>query len=538
VITDECQHGVKLYRCADWKRVVFNNCNQEHKCFVSHYNKWFELPYQEKEVHIFRKCHHNEVIGLHNRYLKDSPSKLTFNLKLFNSIVDELIDKLRPNFGGKMDLKEFMAEKKGKLRARYDAAVHKVTTQGFDITKDSDIKAFLKHEIYSDATKAPRFIMGRNPIFNLIYGLYTTPLEHAMSALPQVAKGKNFRQRGDIFFDLVFGWKYIENDFSKFESTQTAELLKFLEMRVWRGLMNHVSGEEIYKLFFAKMSKCGYTQLGAQFKIWGCRGSGDMDTGLFNTLLNWVACRYFEIINGLGHGNFIVDGDDSVIQNKTNKSKFINTFAFFCLEAKLIPKDDYHDVDFCSSRFLQYKPGKFIQVQDIHKIMANVPVLKTKAFEHCVGEYFYSLGYMYSKMYHKLPFFSSFAEFLMRQNLQANKKHHYFKPEIIQTEKYGKMDMMDDAFECDYHIFYTELCMAFSVSPTKLESIISYLQTTKMSVPADHDKKFRKSGYNPHQHTEGDYDTVQKIMEMSMNQHSRANNYTPEHIMVGGYEFA
>jgi hypothetical protein len=538
-----CQQGVKLLPCADWKKVCFDNTNQEHKCESSSYLKTFDAPLFEKnETHIMRKCHHNEVVGMHNRYLKEADFNITYDEELFSACVDELIGQLKPHFNGKISLAEFMGSKSGKLKTRYDKCVEHVAKKGFDINKDSNISAFIKHEIYPDETKPPRFIMGRNPIFNLIYGLYTTPLEHAMTHLPQIAKGKNFLERGEQFRDLIFGGSYVENDFSKYESTQQLKLLEDVELRVWKALLQPEEFETMRRLFAHKVLKSGYTMLGCKFKFIACRGSGDMDTGLFNTLINWVACRYFEIKNQLGHGNFMVDGDDGVIQTLRPDMVLINTFSEFGLDAKLILKHDYHDVDFCSSKFVQYRPGQFIQMQNIRKVLANMSIMKALDFRHCIGDYYYSLGFMYSKIYPNFPIFTQFSKFLMDQKVNFGKhgKHRFYSPDIAKQHMHDyDHKIIDQDIPLDYYGILVEYIMCFDLTYSEIDNITSYFSGHHMEIPPDHDKKFKKFGFNIYRHTNVEYDFCEQLMLETTNASAGSHiSYKPIYKLSAEYQQA
>jgi len=273
---------------------------------------------------------------------------------LLEKIITDLAEELRPHFKGPITISEFLSTKKGRLGARYNKAYNDLYNNRYDLRDISRMSAFIKTEKYNDDTKSPRFIMGRDPRFNILYALFTTPMEEAFTKLPQVAKGKNFLQRGEQFSKLVGGW-YLENDFSKFEGSQRIEVLAY-ELRLFAKLLPPNEFEKFRAVWLEKLLKRGYTKNGIKFDFLGCRGSGDMDTGLGNTLLNYITMKYFLVKNGVPPNRFIVDGDDGVAGVPSGKEEYINTFSFFGFDAKLILKRDYHDVDFCS-RSTQRKGG-------------------------------------------------------------------------------------------------------------------------------------------------------------------------------------
>lgn len=157
----------------------------DHKCKPGVVLDVFTIPLLDrKEVHVARNCCHNEIVGLKNRYLKGTEhTGCTYDVAHVERLLDELCDLLRPKLGEIPTLEEFCSAKKGKLRKRYDDAVRKVLYRGFRLDKDCDITGFVKNEKMNEH-KPPRMIMGRNPIYNLIYGRYTTMLEEALKTLP------------------------------------------------------------------------------------------------------------------------------------------------------------------------------------------------------------------------------------------------------------------------------------------------------------------------------------------------------------------
>lgn len=433
-------------------------------------------------------CVHNDIVGLKNRYLKTSTHDFTANITSVNRILDELCHKLRPNFSGPISLEEFVSSKKGKLATRYKSSVNEILTGRFDVEKSSRIKAFIKNELY-DELKPPRMIMGRDPAFNCQYGRFTTPLEHAMQCLEEVSKGRNFFDRGEQFKEKIFGrWAY-ECDFSKYEATQRARLLVLIELGIWKRLLSDGDYRIVEKLFITKMLKKGVTLSGTKFNFEWCRGSGDMDTGLFNTLITWVACRYFEDANNLTPGNFIADGDDNVIAVPIGKT-CKNTFSEFGLDAKLILRKDYHDIDYCSGKFLQYEPSKFIYVQNVKKIMQNLRVFRKTKFSHCIGAYYYSLGYMYKIMYNNMPIYTDIADFLMSFTL--NHKHvHYdileeLNPEVASAFKASKRVNID----FDTPNVRTELAMAFDFTMAEIRHYSEWYQRAEFRLASSEDKRY------------------------------------------------
>jgi len=421
-----------------------------------------------------RQCHHNEYVGLRNRYLKDTPVLNTNIKKRVNSYCDELLALMMPNFTGKISIEEFFETKRGAIRQRYLGAAHEILKRGFDINKDNDISAFIKNEKYVEM-KPPRMIMGRNPKFNIYYGLYTIPMEKAIAKLPQFVKGCDFMERGEKFSALVGEW-YVENDYSKFESSQRVLLLDWIEKYMLSKL--YPDDKTIMSLYEAKLWKNGRTPSGIRFKFQGCRGSGDMDTGLFNSILNWIACRYFEDSNHTGHsGMFIVDGDDGVIRWPRGKEVAVNSFLDFGFDAKLIIRKDYHDVDFCSSKFIQIRPGVYYQVQNLNKILSYSGYMINTEFRNSLSDYYGSLGYMLACLY-PFPVFRDVATFMMScSNAPVNMRIL----EKINPTSANVFSMRRHIGIIDEPLIRAEIALSFDLPHHLQFDLSNYLTTNKLN---------------------------------------------------------
>lgn len=438
-----------------------------------------------------QQCHHNDVVGLSNRYLKDTQNDVTFDENIFNECLDELCDLLKPHFDGPISLSDFMAMKSGKLGNRYRKAANDLK-DGFDFTKDFDIKAFIKNEKYAEL-KPPRMIMGRDPKFNLIYGLFTTALEKAMMKIPQFSKGLNFKQMGKQFLDLIgiTGW-ILEGDFEKFESTQRIKLLYKVQMGIWSRLLDKNQELLMFVLFCCLMKKNGTTPSGTKFYFEGCRGSGDMDTGLFNSIICWICCRYFEKVNKTGNGNFICQGDDNGLHIPTGMDNYVDTFSLFGLTAKLILRKDYHDFDYCSGKFMFINKEECVYFQNIVKMMNNIGVLTNVEFEKYAQQYYHSLGYMYKIMYGNCILFSQFADFLMNST-----KGQHIDMRILEkinpavTESFRNTEIPLDV---DNAFFLSEIFMSFDIGPAEIDSLVLWLTHHHIHFDAGTDKKMRKFG--------------------------------------------
>jgi len=516
-----CQIGTEKVKTADWKHAKTQVNKFSCVCNDVVYASLFKNPeFEQQPIYIMRNCVHNEDIGLHNRYLKETPNTVTYDENIFQQCLSDLVFELKKHWHGPMSLAEFMSEKKGRLRKRYDDAAKDVLKYGFNARKDSTITAFVKNEIYNEL-KPPRMIMGRNPKFNLIYGLFTTALEHCMVKIPQFSKGKNFIERGKQFEELIFGSWIMEGDFSKFEATQRKKLLEDVELGIWSKLLNDKDYELIRILFYMKMLKKGHTLNGLNFEFSWCRGSGDMDTGLFNSIISWIACRYFCIVNDINKESFTVDGDDNLIKIPQGMDNTINTFSLFGLDAKLILRKNYYDADYCSGKFIQYKPGKFIYVQNIRKIMNNVRIFRKTKFKHAKGDYYYSLGYMYNIMYPNFPLYSNLAKCLMRIVSLSSKRKRYINTTVLNELNPSYMDYIaridnDWSLDVDMNNLKLEICMAFKMSLTEMDYYSESYDRFHLILDKEEDQRLRSEGKVGTRLTHAELGTVEGLIHSSV----------------------
>lgn len=464
---------------AEWKCAKFNKdhvTDLKLICKERHFINCFDIPSSKPRPLpvVYNSCLGNEEAGMRNRYLKSTPD-MRLNMEVFQQCLVELLSQLQIHFTAKMDVNEFLNTKSGAKGQRYRKAAEELLQSGLDVQRDTTVDPFIKSEKYFVDGKPPRLIYPRNIKFNILYALYVVPLEHALVKLPQVCKGKNFAERGLAFSELVFGEHYGENDMSKFESSQRPELYDLVQKQLFDAL--YPNDELLDKLYEIKMHKFGRTMNGAKWSAYGMMASGEMDTGCFNTIFNWLACRYFEVINGYGRGNFLVDGDDSVLRIPRGATP-INTFTDFGFDAKFFIRYDYHDVEFCSSKFVQCAPGVFYQTQDINKVFASVPNMINPSFDRHLGDYYGSLGQMYSILYEDFPVLSDFAHFLKTASTRAMSTKlledtgHWYPLQAMRSTK--------PTFGNCPHSILVDLSMCFSIDISELCELIKFFRNNHL----------------------------------------------------------
>lgn len=473
-----CFHPCELKPIADWK---YGKCStakavsrSDLTCKDRKFVQAFSLPFGDPNPIVYKSCLGNEEAAMRNRFLKDTPS-ISYDRPLVLKIVDELIELLRPNMSKPLTIAQFLETKKGKLGVRYRQACKEMLESGYTRGRDSNVTPFIKNEKYFVEGKNPRLVYSRDPKFNVLFACYILPIEHALMKLPQVAKGCNFLERGEKFAKQVYGMgSYISNDFSAFESSQRLQLMIDIQYRIFDALFEDKKWRAILE---EKLHKHGHTLHGLRIAFFALMASGDMETGCFNTIYDWVSCRYFEIKNRLGNGNFIVDGDDSIMGIPLG-AKPVNTHVEFGFDAKIEPVDGYHGAEFCSSKFIQVDHGKFYQVQDLRKLLKSIPYMINGQFDNSLADYFSSLGYMYGKLYGDIPVYSSIARFL--QTASNNK----VSAKMLEKTHYGAFNAFQTTTgpgRVDKNLCLVEISLAFEMSFSELSHVTEELDRSYLA---------------------------------------------------------
>ena len=374
---------------AAWKNIKYSY-KISKPCRHTIYYKIHDLKL--KDPKFYSNCVHNQKLALECRYFKENPEYRP-NKKILKECVDELISELKEIKTSlePLNLTDFLSDYTSSMYKRYYDAIHKSR-----ISVSNKIEIFIKDEFYMDHSKPPRTIFARDYGFNAYYGRYTKPLEEIFMKHKSVAKGKNFVQRGQQFSNFYHEYaKYAENDFSKFEGCQTPELLKDTELKIFLALYPKCYHQEIKLLFKHKLQKKIFSREGMKADLIGCRGSGDMDTGLGNTIVNLIACKYNYKRNKIS-GNQIVDGDDGVLfYNGISELK--DYFHELGLDCKLVNRKNSTEIEFCSGKFLKINPTTFTFCQDPTKLLTSLQYYRDKT-TYTLSSYYYTLGLMYLQL--------------------------------------------------------------------------------------------------------------------------------------------
>lgn len=245
---------------------------------------------------------------------------------------------------------------RGQKRAIYIEARETLLRDGLG-PHHAKVVAFVKTEKRYDNSKSPRMIQHRSPAYCLLLAKYLKPFEEAFyeqthGGLRFVTKGLNMVQRATLFrkqFLLYDAPVFVLLDHSKFDASVRTEHLRYLHKQYLRA----IPSRGLAKLLKHQLVNRGVTPCGITYKVKATRMSGEFDTALGNTMLNFAVIKY---CMGKIKFHLMVDGDDSVV---TMERRDLDEFkARFHLFDKLgfVTKVQYafepSQVEFCQCKYV------------------------------------------------------------------------------------------------------------------------------------------------------------------------------------------
>lgn len=191
--------------------------------------------------------------------------------------------------------------------------------------RDSQVRLFVKADkldSIEDSERKPRAIQGRSPRFNLEIARYLKPIEHKLMGWkgPRrgvvrsrvFAKGLNSRQRADLILSKCAGFRKPQVfcvDATAFDSSVTQEHLRLCHLLY----LSMIPDERFRWLLGEQIVNIGSTLHGHKYVIRGNRMSGDVDTGIGNSLLNILVFATAMRMMGVRKWDFLCDGDDALV---------------------------------------------------------------------------------------------------------------------------------------------------------------------------------------------------------------------------------
>jgi len=370
--------SVKDKHCSDCSRVV---------------EKLFNLQGLDTDtVWTHKSCTCNELIALKNRHQLFDGHTYTTQLDL-KGVLKRKAKRLTA-VSYDIVISHAKSGKKQLLKSAKESLANKPLTQ-----QDGRVRMFLKDDKYhTEIIGAPRCIQYRNKRYCLPLASYLMPIEEYVyswideSGTAIFAKARNHTQRGrDIQakFDHFRHPVVLSMDHSKFDSHVNMDLLE-VEHDFYRSCNR---SKELAKLLKMQKHNFGLTKNGTTYYTPGTRMSGDQNTGLGNSLLNYAmtialleslqlkACYYF-------------DGDDYLIfMDRSNVNKIQpNMYNQFGMVTKLDSvATQMESIEFCQCRPVWDGDG-YTMVRNPMRMITRLPWLIGRYGEKYKKNYIYSVG--------------------------------------------------------------------------------------------------------------------------------------------------
>lgn len=378
-MTSVCLRGTPLEELREGARVVaphtFKHPPQSRLNVVS-------LNPQAYQVTTHSSCVCNEVVGLHNRHYPASVDE-TYSVTYFHKHCFNLpvLDDYKPT-----TKQEVVNAYVGHKKHVYTHALANLR-QGLQLNRWTRISMFIKSDKYSRGSlessdpKTPRAIQFRSPEFNLLEACKLKPYEHLLYktlkspiGLRVVAKGLNNVERATNIVEASAKFShpvYILLDHSKFDSCVRVAHLKWTHKQYGRTIRNRF----LRYLLSKTLRNRGRSKGGVRYTVEGGRMSGDFDTALGNTMINFMVLT--SGVRKIRH-HLLIDGDDSVLimeaedWDMLGEEKMKTHCALMGFKTKVEITRDLWQVEFCRSKLIPADPPRF--ARDPVRALSNYSV--------------------------------------------------------------------------------------------------------------------------------------------------------------------
>jgi hypothetical protein len=228
-----------------------------------------------------------------------------------------------------------------------------------------------KLEFYEEsklAEKEDRGIQFRSPVYNAALARHLHHVERAIydhitnvDGTPVIAKGYSPLERGlilDAMAERFTNPRFMCIDHSRFDAHVNEHLLDeehktYLRLRAFN--------KELKRLLRWQRKTMGFSHGGIVYRAAAKRMSGDLNTALGNSLLNYAMLKAYLEYYGID-GSILLDGDDAVIVFEAlPDGKELPSLAEFCenfgMKTECHTVDDIRLAEFCQCRVVYTREG-------------------------------------------------------------------------------------------------------------------------------------------------------------------------------------
>lgn len=349
-------------------------------CKHSRYHHYLGQFMGQMPVYTHQGCVANEWTSLVKRHLVNPP-KMSHEFILWGMTYIALLTRWLPEVESWSPTK-VINSRPARMKKRYEAAFK---THLED--KHANVSMFIKFEKMHDPTKPPRAIQFRHTVFTANYAKYILPIEKSLYGMTLdnhgfcgFAKGKNGYQRASdlrSMFEYYPEPRIILADHSKFDSCVNSFHL-YLTHTVYKAM---IKNEKFDHLMRAQYYNKGYTRFGIKYTCQARRMSGDADTALGNSLVNYVVLRFM-------YGDQAIiycDGDDSVVFLPTG-SHTVRGGTGFNTVTQIV--EEFHEIEFCQCLPVLTSGGWFMAREPIRaasRMMVRCGGIVNNSFSYTMG---------------------------------------------------------------------------------------------------------------------------------------------------------
>lgn len=259
----------------------------------------------------------------------------------------------------RVGLKTLIGNKTGRAKNRFKAGWHEYFTDGIQ-WYHGRVTCMQKLEFHAPEKlpkKADRAIQYRSVAFNAAIARYLNPIEHYLfneteyKGMRWCAKGLTKEERALQIMDMADQFRsplFVLADHSTFDAHVNPQLLK-LEHKFYKQVWNY--DDELCRLLHLQKINRGRTKGGIKYEVKGTRMSGDINTALGNSLINFaMLAAWVRNVDA----RILLDGDDSVIVMERDDFELLPKIEDFMRNfgMKTIAEvvTDISDVEFCQSK--------------------------------------------------------------------------------------------------------------------------------------------------------------------------------------------
>lgn len=400
----------------------------EHKTFLYQLVRYPPFPVQEQSV--YQACQKNELWSLTKRHLLHEGEPAKEEMARCVKIADALAEEVE--LCVKATPEQVVAHKGSpQARKRYLHAFWLLFWFGVSAAWHK-ISAFVKVEkwpVETIGSKVPRLIQFRSYMYCGRLAQYLMPIEknlwkYKRDGISPFAKSMCSFKVASTLVKMSERFQnpvYVLADHSKFDSCVTKPWI-LLEKRFYMKL---AYDEELEALMDIQLKNVGYTKNGVKYTCDARKMSGEYNTSLGDTLINY--CILSDVFRKVDH-RLLVNGDDSVIVlersdlNKVDLGESV--WKRYGFKTKVDIVEELSQVEFCQAKPINLGGGVWRMVREpwraIGRSCVSVKRYQNKAWYGLVA----AMGYSELACGTGVPMMQAWARYLMRASCGAKPLPH------------------------------------------------------------------------------------------------------------------